>query len=165
MKYSFLAFVALLVACQPKKIDTSAMKTQMKQMEVKRITDAHIVSFATQFGKEIVMQLEKEKNSQQLAQSLSNQYDADIALLDMSNPNTLSAPTDPKEKELLSAIDFAMKHKQEIPDNIQKLAGGDSLLFLKPNAKFPNALWRVCMSKKGVIQAVSVKEIKKKTTE
>jgi hypothetical protein len=136
----------------------------MKQREVKRITDAHIVSFATQFGQEIVANLEANAQNKALPAQLAKDYGASIRILDLTQANTLQA-ADPKEKQVLEAIDYALKNKQDMPELVQKINGGDSLVYFKAKKGGSLALWRVCLSKKGVIQAVSVKEIKKKTVE
>jgi hypothetical protein len=152
-----LVIIVGLCACNIKKLDTKQLTEQMKRNEIKRITESQVVSFANDWSQQIQANLAK-KNTDTAA--LAQKYHAQIQKVRLTDTTTI---TDIKEKELMGAFAYAKKNKIDIPLSLQKINNGEAYIcFLNVNTD-STAAWRIKFSKKDVINAVSVKDIKNKT--
>ena len=156
-KYIFLLIFA--ISCNPKRIDTSQMLAEMKNVEVKRITAPQIVAFANEWGNEIVKKLNSNNAD---IKSLEQEYKVKISKIDLLN--TVLQNLDPKEKQIIEASQYSLNKNISIGPNLQALRGGEIQLFTAPVLSEKNSLWRVEFTKKEIIRKASVKEIKKMTT-
>ena len=155
IQLGFFAISLWLAGCNVKRVDTTQTAEQVQAHEVKRINAAQITALANNWGLEIVKKLE-EKTA---VQSLEKEYKAKITEVDLTKP--LAQNLDPKEKEVLEAFKFSLENNQTLGANVQKLAGGDILLFNMPVKDSKTAIWRIEFTKKEIIKRVDVKEIKK----
>lgn len=165
MKKALILFAYVLVcqSCNMKRLDTSHVAEEMKNIEVKRITPAQISSFANEWGIEIVDYLGKDKANIANMDSLSALFQASIKKVDLNNVNLVSL--DKKEQQVIEAYQYSLKNNQPIMPNLQKLANGDIQLFTAPVAGEKSQIWRIEFTKKEIIKKASVKDIKKMETE
>jgi hypothetical protein len=163
-KITYILLLSIIgQSCNMKRLDTSHVADEMKNIEVKRITPAQISSFANEWGTEIVDYLGKDKNNLKNIDSLSNLFKASIKKVDLNNISIGSI--DKKEQQVLEAYQYSLKNNQPIVPNLQKLADGNIQLFTAPVAGEKNQIWRIEFTKKEIIRKASIKEIKKKETE
>ncbi|GAB2765633.1 hypothetical protein GCM10027275_03810 [Rhabdobacter roseus] len=186
---TFLLLVFLLGCNVENRVGNSKELVQeMKDSQIKRITNAQLISLIDEWGKQIVKVSQKALgeavskqpgNASRLCQNLDQvpligaleqEYGVDISLLglaDVSNP-ALEA----KERELLEAYAYNAGSTLPASDNIQKLNDtlyvyNASLPLDSPIAtecfgeqKVPFAVWRVLFDKKEVVRKIDVKRLK-----
>ena len=155
--YIFLLIIA--IGCNPRRIDTSQMLAEMKNVEVKRITAPQIVAFANQWGNEIITNLNANNTA---VKTLEKEYKVIITKIDLLNTNLQNL--DPKEKQIIEASQYSLQKDILIGPNLQGIHGGEIQLFTAPVLNEKNSLWRIEFSKKEIIRKATIKEIKKMTT-
>ncbi len=168
---------------------TSELKSEMKSVEIKRVTNTQLVYSANEWGKKIAqiteksLQKELEKDSAKGKQlcgdldqipvvaALQKEYGVKIELLGASDLN--NSKLDPKERELLGAYLYSAKNKANAGDNLQRL--GDTLMVYNAplaaeslvckscsdNPDQPFAVWRLLFNKKDIIRKLDAKQLKK----
>jgi hypothetical protein len=156
--YSVFLMTTLL-ACQIKKMDTTQIKKEMKTHEIKRISEGHITAFATDWAREITEAIGKGTFDSSLIPVLQKDYEVQIEKIAFQDT---TRTMEPKEKQLWAAAKYAVEHKLEMPYTAQKINNGENLLFYTRPQNTEKELLRIVFSKKGIINRVSVKEIKQK---
>ena len=191
-KAIYILMVAMLVAAcnSSNRIEqTSELKSEMKSVEIKRVTNTQLVYSANEWGKKIAqiteksLQKELEKDpatGKQLCgdldqipvvAALQKEYGVKIELLGASDLN--NSKLDPKERELLGAYLYSAKNKANAGDNLQRL--GDTLMVYNAplaaeslvgkscsdNPDQPFAVWRLLFNKKDIIRKLDAKQLKK----
>lgn len=191
IKYTYILSILILLSCNTENRvgNTKELAQEMKATQIKRVTDAQLVSTVDEWGKQMASvaqrALEKElaqkpeeagsvcsnMSSLPLIAALDKEYGVNIQLMgpeDVSN-SALSA----KERELLDAYLYNAENNLPQSDNVQKL--NDTLLvynapvptdsrictecFEKQKVSF--AVWRILFDKKTVIRKLDVKKLKK----
>lgn len=152
--------ISILIACNPKRVDTSNLKGEMKAREMKRITPNQISTFAGEWGKKIVIFLNKNVKNESLVDSLSKLYEAKIQKIDLTKIN--ASQLDAKEQEVMSAYLYLVKENKPMVENLQKLKEGEIQIFTGP-AREKNNIWRIEFTKKGIINKAEIKAIKRLT--
>ena len=158
-----LTYLLLCQSCKMKRLDTSHVAEEMKNLEVKRITPAQISLFANEWGTEIVDYLGKNKSNIANVDSLGALFHATIKKLDLNHINLVSL--DKKEQEVIEAYQYSIQNNQPIVPNLQKLTNEEIQLFTAPVAGEKTQIWRIEFTKKEIIKKASVKDIKNMETE
>jgi hypothetical protein len=192
-RYAYIPLFALLtlLGCNTEERvgNTRELAQEMKAMQIKRVTDAQLVSTVDEWGKQMASvarkALEKElaENPAQagtlcqnpaslpLIAALDKEYGVTIQLMgpeDVTN-TVLSA----KERELLDAYLYNAENNLPQSDNVQKL--NDTLLVYNAplpadsqistacfkNQKVSFAVWRILFDKKMVIRKLDAKKLNK----
>ncbi|KQS32816.1 hypothetical protein [Dyadobacter sp. Leaf189] len=191
-KAVYILMVTMLVAAcnSSNRIEqTSELKSEMKSVEIKRVTNTQLVYSANEWGKKIAqiteksLQKELEKDPAKGKQlcgaldqipvvaALQKEYGVKIELLGASDLN--NSKLDPKERELLGAYLYSAKNKANAGDNLQRL--GDTLMVYNApvateslvckscadNPDQPFAVWRLLFNKKDIIRKLDAKQLKK----
>ncbi|WP_031528907.1 hypothetical protein [Dyadobacter crusticola] len=188
--YILMAGVLLAACNSNNRIEqTKELKSEIKSVEIKRVTNTQLVYSANEWGKKIAQITEKSlrkelendpANGKQLCEALDQipvvaalqkEYGVKIELLGASDLN--NARLDPKERELLSAYLYSAKNKAEAGDNLQRL--GDTLMVYNApvavespvcktcsdNPAQPFAVWRLLFNKKDIIRKLDAKQLRK----
>ena len=187
--YSILVFSILCglfcAACNPERVKyTTALKEQMADMKIKRITNADMVETVNTFGERISATVQKEltdelqKTDQATGQNslcqlqnlprlkaIEKKYGVTIRLLGAADVQNKTLA--PKEREVLDAYLYNAEQKLPQTSNIQKI---DDTLFVYNAAvptsnaicqtcfgkqKIPLAVWRIAFPKREVIRRTS----------
>lgn len=148
----FLGFSTGIISCTTdKRLNTEAVREEIKSREVKKVTEAEIVNKVYEIGNEIALNTKKTlgKNLQEslqqggvqnaisfcnlnampLVDSLSKKYGAVIrrTTLKARNPNDL--PSDIEQK-IMEAYEYQFKDSIPLKENVQPLEN-DQYLFTK----------------------------------
>jgi hypothetical protein len=135
-----------------KKVNTEAVKNEIKSREIKKVTEAEIVSTVLELGKSVAlgtkqtlgMNLQQAMqeggvenaidfcnlNAMPLVDSLSTNYDASIKRVSLKVRNLEDYPTE-LERQLLEAYEFQWKDSIPLQANVQPI-GEDQYLFTLP---------------------------------
>lgn len=135
-----------------KKVDTEAVKNEIKSREIKKVTEAEIVSKVLELGKSVALGSKQTlgKNLQQalqeggvenaidfcnlkampLVDSLSKNYNATIRRVSLKVRNPEDYPTE-LEKQILEAYQFQLNDSIAPQANVQPI-GEDQYLFTQP---------------------------------
>lgn len=183
-------FLLLLAGCSSEnRVDNSnkALANEIKQSQIKRITNEQLISTIDVWGKELVKKTQEaladeivksQKPMNILCNDLSRlpivaayerEYGVKIGLL--TPADSANSELDSKEKELLAAYLYNAERKLPQSDNIQKL--NDTLFVYNapvadntqitsncfPNQPAPFAVWRIIFDKRNVIQKIDIKKI------
>lgn len=127
MKHSFLFIAIALLSCTGTLTDEQKkkIKQNMKDGQIKKVSEAQITDVAFRFGRAVAAVVEKSDNTLSNAavlDSLSKAYQVEIVSLQPDNKNLRNV-----ERQLLEAY----RAGTGTSDNIQKM-GTDSLLYTKP---------------------------------
>ena len=165
MKKLTIIFIALLSFTQcDKKPDTTGYRKELKDRELMRVTDGQLNEFAFAKGKLILDSLEKSTNiplinsaATSFIDTLYIKYKISVSLKQLDNLSKAS-----KAYQVLDAYSYNTKNKIVNEDNIQKLAGGDTILFTRAVVIKDTlwGMWMVCMPKKELIKRITLKDIK-----
>lgn len=166
--------LALSLSCtSDKKTDTAAIKKEIKNREIKKVTEAEIVNKVHELGKSIALATKKTlgKNLQNamqnggvenavtycnlaalpLVDSLSRSFDAEIRRVTLKprNPNN---DANEIEMKIMEAYDFQHKDSIALEANVQTLPN-NKYLFTKP-ILVESALCLTChgMSENGLLK-------------
>ncbi len=159
-----------------KKVDSKAVREEIENRKIKKVTEAEIVKRVHEIGNEITLTAKKtlgkklksaiqnggvenaisfcNLNAMPLVDSLSNKFGAEIKRVSLKarNPNDLP---DKLEMELLEAYAYQWKDSIPLQTNVQALEG-NKYLFTKPML-IDNTL---CLSCHGTIENGLLKETK-----
>jgi hypothetical protein len=125
--YLFILVALTFYACDfSKRIDTTAAAKELRERQVKRVLPQDIVNQVDVWGKELQANLNKGLS----ADTLNSKNKVRIQM--GSILQLKQSVKDVKIVEMLDAIDFGLKNKQEIPASIQKNSAGDSLFYIYP---------------------------------
>jgi hypothetical protein len=149
-----------------KKVNTEAVKNEIKSREIKKVTEAEIVSRVMELGKAAALGSKQTlgKNLQQALQdggveyaidfcnlnampivdSLSKNFDATIKRVSLKVRNLDDYPSD-LEKQILEAYEYQWKDSIPLQANVQAI-GEDQYLFTQP-IMVENALCLTCHGK------------------
>ena len=127
MKHSFLFIAFAFISCTGTLTDEQKkkIKQNMKDGQIKKVSEAQITEAAFHFGRTVAMAVEKLDNTLSntaVLDSISQVYQVEIISLHPDNKNLRSV-----ERQLLEAYQAGTGAN----DNIQKM-GTDSLLYTKP---------------------------------
>lgn len=168
IRYSvILAVVLATLACNPDRIKyTDALKEEMADKKVRRLTNADLNEAVNSWGEQIVAIAENEAaaklakgaaaasicNLQDLpkTQAISRRYGMTISLLgasDVQNPKLAQ-----KEREVLDAYVYNAEKKLPQSSNIQRI--GDTLFVYNAVVPAGNALNQTCFVKQSQQLAV-----------
>lgn len=148
-----LTLPLLVINCTTDKpLNNEAVRKEIASRELKRITEAEIISKAHDIGSSIAGSTKKTlgKNLQQaimnggvenaisfcnlnampLVDSLSRRFDAKIRRVSLKPRNPEDAPTE-LEKKILEAYDYQWQDSLELKANVQSIGEG-RYLFTKP---------------------------------
>lgn len=168
-------FLNLLWSCTTdKKVNSDAVRDEIKSREIKKITEAELVSKVHEIGNTIALNTKKtlgknlqnamqnggvenaidfcNLNAMPLVDSLSQYFGAEIRRVSIKVRNPLDFPND-LEQELLDAYAYQWKDSLALQANVQALEN-DTYLFTKP-ILIDNAL---CLSCHGSIENGMLKE-------
>ncbi len=164
----FLGMIFLIVmSCSSdKKVDSQAVKEEMESREIKKITEAEIISKVVEIGNSIALGAKQTlgKNLQEalkaggvenaisfcninampLVDSLSDVYGAEIKRVSQKTRNPKDQPNE-LEQEILEAYVFQKNDSLPLNPNVQTI-DGDKYLFNKP-ILVDNALCLTCHGK------------------
>lgn len=163
----FVVFLVILWSCvSDKKVDSEAVREEIKNREIKKVTEADIVNKVHEIGNLITLSAKKTlgKNLQNalqnggvenaigfcslkatpLVDSLSKSFGAEIKRVSLKARNPSNVPND-LEKELLEAYAYQWKDSIPLQTNVQALEGS-RYLFTKP-ILVDNALCLSCHGK------------------
>lgn len=185
-----ILFLLLLAGCTSEnRVDNSnkALANEIKQSQIKRITNEQLISTIDVWGKELVKKAQEELakeivktqkpvtvlcnnlNQIPVIAAYEHEYGVKIGLL--TPADSANSELDQKEKELLAAYLYNAQRKLPQSDNIQKL---NETLFVYnapvaeaskitsscyPDQIIPFALWRIIFDKRQVIQKIDIKKI------
>lgn len=161
---SLVVLFYLVWSCtSDKKVDSEAVRKEIKSREIKKVTEAEIISKVHEIGNSIALSTKKtlgknlqnalqnggvenainfcSLNAMPLVDSLSKSFGAEIkrVSLKVRNPNNLP---DKLERELLEAYAYQWKDSISLNTNVQVLEG-NKYLFTKP-IFVDNALCLAC---------------------
>ncbi|WP_375447410.1 hypothetical protein [uncultured Fibrella sp.] len=161
LRYSvLLAIVIATFACNPDRIKyTDALKQEMADKKVRRLTNADLNEAVNSWGEQIVVLAEKEA-TEKLArgdaatsictlqdlpktQAIARRYGMTISLLsaaDVQNPKLAQ-----KEREVLDAYVYNAEKKLPQSSNIQRI--GDTLFVYNAAVPVGNALSQICFGR------------------
>lgn len=129
MKYLTVLVALLLVGCN-ERIDTKAYKEELKTRQIKRVTSEQVTALSDIWGKNLVRILNQRMAEASVADSLSKRYAATITLL---SPKQLrNRALDPTQRQVLEAYQYNAENGIAQTDNVQKLKGGEQMLFTSP---------------------------------
>jgi hypothetical protein len=143
-----------MLACGPRETISRETFEQVNQsMEVKRLTEVEIIEEAMIWGDSITSKAQSQLmtalhqaiedegaagavefcnlNALPIVEEVEDSYQVKIRRVSNRNRNPENLPK-PDEKDILEAYEFAAETGEKPDPNIQKLAGGDILLFTKP---------------------------------
>ncbi|KAB7729185.1 hypothetical protein F5984_16225 [Rudanella paleaurantiibacter] len=174
-----------LLSCNPDRLkQTEALKQEMADKKIKRVTNADLNERVDAWGKQIAELAQKEledklkagKSADSLCElrqlpktaALAKRYALEIDLLgppDIQNPKLA-----PKEREVLDAYLYNAENKLPQQANIQRIA--DTLYVFNTavpaespickacfgDQKQPLAVWRLAFTKREIIRRISVKK-------
>ena len=180
MRTNFYAFYLLVItifgwSCtSDKKIDGNAVQEEIKEREIKKISEAEIISKVHEIGNSIAVaakqtlgqNLQKaiqqdglnnaigfcNLNAMPLVDSLSKVYGADIKRVSLKARNPSDLPNE-QEQMLLEAYAYQWKDSIPLQTNVQTL-DDNTYLFTKP-IMVDNAL---CLSCHGTVENGMLKE-------
>ncbi len=165
-----LASVSIF-ACGPReRISRETFEQVNRSMEVKRLTEVEIIEEAMMWGDSITSEaqsqlmttLEKVLAEKGAAEALEfcnvsvlsvvadveTKHRVEIRRVSNRNRNPGNLP-DKDEKDILEAYEFAAESGEKIDPNIQKIMGGEVLLYSKPIV-ISNTLCLNCHGKSGL---------------
>lgn len=168
-------FLMLLMQCtSDKKVDSGAVKEEIKNREIKKVTEAEIINKVYELGNTVALGSKQtlgknlqaalqqggvenainfcNLNAMPLVDSLSKNYGAVIRRVSFKVRNQEDIPNE-LEQKLLEAYEFQWKNSSELKANVQ-LVGEDQYLFTKP-IMVENAL---CLSCHGTVENGMLKE-------
>jgi hypothetical protein len=147
-----IALTTILSCTSDKKVDKEAVKKEIKSREIKRVTEAEIISQVHEIGNLITLTTKKtlgknlqnalqvggvenaidfcKLNATPLVDSLSEQFGAEIKRVSLKARNPNDKPND-LEKELLEAYAYQWKDSIPLKSNVQVL-NAHQYLFTKP---------------------------------
>jgi hypothetical protein len=183
--FLFLVCTLLLVSCNSERVKQSdALKQEMADKKIKRITNVELNETVNNWGEQIVAVAQTELTSklkaggqtgslcqlQQLPKTaaLAKRYGLQIDLLGPQDVQNTSLAA--KEREVLDAYLYNAENKLPQQSNIQPI--GDSLFVYNAavpadnpickvcfsNQKQPLAVWRLAFSKREVIRRMNQKK-------
>jgi hypothetical protein len=125
-KTAFLFFVLILNACNVKKVDTTAMKEQMENHKIKKVSQSDIVNYVEEISQKALLDFKKQINDTQTCNVvLQNQIYNKLEMIDIDDP--LKKSGQKKINEILEAYQYGIKNKQRLGTNIQNI---NDTLFL-----------------------------------
>lgn len=150
LRSACILFIVFLTGCDTsQKVDRSAIKEEMANREIKKVTEAEIISETLKEGQEIIKNAEnllKEKSREKLADirrthsidsnliewvhhldTLEEAHDAEINFLNFTS--NLESPS--VEQEILEAYNYDLEQGNTLNNNVQKLKDG-YLLYTSP---------------------------------
>ena len=136
----FILFSSFVYSCNPERVHyTAALKQEMADSKIKRITNADLVAMVDNLGgkisaviqKELATQLQKTTDPTERAklcqlanlprtQAIAKRYEVDIRLLGATDIRNKAL--NPKEREILDAYRYSVGQKQMPISNIQKIS-------------------------------------------
>lgn len=145
--------IPFVISCDARRnVDTSAVKKELQQREVKKITDAEIMARAMEIGEKITDQAQKSLavklqaslkrggtkeaisycnlHAMPIVDSISQKYGAQIKRVSIKARNKHDLP-DSLERQILEAYKFQLEDSASLQSNIQPLAD-QYFLFTKP---------------------------------
>jgi hypothetical protein len=161
VRFLFFATISLSIISCDKRPDTTGYKQELKDREVMRVTDGQLTQFAFKKGTIIadsIQNLEKIGASvNSFVDFFKSQYFIDIQLLNKIPIDTVS-----KIYQVYDAYLYNTQNGIACEDNLQKIAGGDTLLFSRAiiTGKELKGLWLIKMPKKELIKRITLKDIK-----
>jgi len=159
-----ITIILFLTQCD-KKPDTTGYRKELKDRELMRVTEGQLNEYAFAKGKLILDSLEKSTNIPTINSTASSfidtlyiEYKVGVSVKQIHNLSKAC-----KAYQVLDAYSYNTKNKIVNEDNIQKLAGGDTILFTRA-IEIKDTLWgmwMVSMPKKELIKRITLKDIKK----
>lgn len=148
-----LIFISLAWSCtSDKRVDNDAVREELRNREIKKVTEAEIVSKVHEIGNSIALSTKKTlgknlKNALQnggvenaisfcntaampIVDSLSKSLGAEIRRVSLKARNPNDLPND-LEKKLLEAYEYQLKDSLSLTANVQPV-DDDQYLFTKP---------------------------------
>jgi membrane-associated HD superfamily phosphohydrolase len=130
MKYWISILAGLLLMACNERIDTKAYKEELKTRQIKRVSSEQVTALSDIWGKNIVRILNQRMGSNTAADSLAKRYVAQIRLLSVGQ---LAGTTlDATQRQILEAYQYNAQNNIPQTDNVQKLNGGEQMLFTSP---------------------------------
>jgi hypothetical protein len=149
-----LGLLITLLACEDKKIDTKAVKEEMKAREIKVIPEAKILDKAMVLGNELssgfIYHRASNKADMPVKQGSKIQPKTSFNLLD--GENNLKG----KEKMLFEAYLYNSENGINSEANVQSLNKERSLLYTAPLISEGNmiGMWSIIFLRKEIVQSI-----------
>ena len=153
----------LLTQCD-KRPDTRGYKEELKDRELMRVTEGQLDQFIMSKGKLIADSLEKitqlpkiSPQAKAFIDTIAFKYNIEINAKQLTDLST-----DSKAYQILDAYSYNMKNNIPNEDNIQKIAGADTILFTRAILVKDSlwGMWMLSMPKKEMIKRITLKDIK-----
>ena len=151
--FTLLLVVLLLNSCGDQKIDTALAKAEMEAREIKKVSEAEIVTEAMQLGQlvsasfQLIETLESDRGFKPSA--FDSLEDYAIAYYFLDEPNDLKG----KALRLFQAYQYNSTQGIESEDIVQKLEDENVFLYTKPsliNGKLVG-IWTVQFERKDLV--------------
>ncbi len=161
---NLLILSLLLVACNPRKLDTGGMAQEMRDRQPKHVTPSQLATLADEWGRQLTDSLNRKLPGGQadtaITGPLSRRYSAQIEALTLRQ---LAARPDPKVREVAAAYLYAARNRLALEPNLQKLQDGATWLYTASRAPADSAqrLWAITFSRKELILHVDVKTLER----
>ena len=153
-RFSTLLLIMLLLnACGDQKIDTAKAKAEMEAREIKKVSEAEIVTEAMRLGKQVSrsfqveISIEGDNKFKSVAFEKKGNYETDHYFLDQ--PNDLEG----KALAIFEAYQYNGENDIKSEDVVQKLEDGDTFLYSKPselNGKLVG-VWTIRFQRKDLV--------------
>lgn len=159
IKYLFLINILLISSCgNIKKVDTTAVKEQMNNRKIVKLSNEDIVSQADILGKNIASKLSSTVYKNCIVTIDSSMGEVKIfSLVELKAFKFKES----KEKEMAEAFAYGLEHNEKLSGNIQKL-DDSTYLYVFPikdsaslNIECSKAVGFVYLSKQSVIKSIS----------
>lgn len=162
-----LLFSFLLLACNPKRLDTAGMAQEMRDRQLKHVTPSQLAALADEWGQQLTDSLNRLAPTGQpdtaRTNPLARRYGAGVRVLSLRQ---LAAQPDPKVREVAAAYLYAVGNRLPLEPNLQKLGDGTEWLYTAPVAQTDptHRLWVLRFPRKELILRVDAKGLEKLKT-
>jgi hypothetical protein len=161
MRWTLLILLLLIIGCTGSLTEEQrkAVKEDMENHEIKKVSDAEITEAAFAKGRELITTLEKQKNDSSRIDSIIAANNGKIRWLIPGSSNALEV-----EQQLIDA--YIASASGEAQDNVQKIRASDgtpsdSILYSKPvvvkqkdGTDLLTGVWNIWLSRKELIRAM-----------
>jgi hypothetical protein len=149
-----LALLTILVSCEDKKIDTKAIKEEMKAREIKVIPEAKIFEKAIVLGNELSsgFAYHSLSNKIEMSEKLDGAVHSKVSFTLFDGENKLTG----KEKMVFEAYLYNSENDINSEANIQDLTEEKSLLYTTPLTSEGKmiGMWSVIFLRKDIVQLI-----------
>lgn len=166
----FVGLILLLTACNPERVHyTNALKQEMADSKIKRITNADLIATVDDLGEKVSAAIQKELTAKLQAtadpaeraklcqlqnlsrtNAIAQRYGLDIRLLGVADIRNQALNR--KERDILDAYLYSVRQNQQPISNIQKI--NDTVFIYNAVVPAANPICTSCFNKQEVPFAV-----------